>query len=159
MDSKYAAEARIPFRPLSYAEKDLAEPKEILVDYENNKIYICDINGEIHDITIDITTSISSNIVEAIEKDPTIVTGVEITLPNGDIVTIEAAIINALTEIESIKNTIKGMLPLAGGTMTGPIVLHGDPIEKMHATPKQYVDTSVQGAIDSFANTLITGEW
>ena len=148
--NEFTATSRIPTRPLSYENKDLVEKEEILVDYTNHKIYVCDTNGEIHDITAEISsTVISSSITDTIEKDPTIVTGVQITLPNGDIVTIEQALINALT----------GMLPLSGGIMTGPIVLHGDPTEDLHATSKKYVDTAVQGAIDSFANTLITGEW
>ena len=147
--SEFKATSRIPTSPLSYENKDLAEPKEILVDYTNYKIYVCDVNGEIHDITTGISTSISSSITNTIESDPSIITGVKITLSNGDIVTIEQAIIKALT----------GMLPLSGGTMTGPIVLHGDPTENLHATTKQYVDTAVQGAINSFANALVTGEW
>jgi hypothetical protein len=33
-----------------------------------------------------------------------------------------------------------GYLPLAGGTMTGPITLPGPPTEEMHAVPRSYVD-------------------
>lgn len=33
-----------------------------------------------------------------------------------------------------------GALPLAGGTMTGPLTLSGDPTEDLQAAPKQYVD-------------------
>ena len=31
-------------------------------------------------------------------------------------------------------------LPLSGGTLTGPLVLPGNPTENLHAAPKQYVD-------------------
>jgi len=36
-------------------------------------------------------------------------------------------------------------LPLAGGTMTGYIVLHADPVANMQPTTKQYVDSRVGG--------------
>lgn len=38
-----------------------------------------------------------------------------------------------------------GALPLAGGTMTGPLTLSGDPTEDLQAAPKQYVDGLMQG--------------
>lgn len=37
-------------------------------------------------------------------------------------------------------------LPLAGGTLTGALTLHGDPTEPMHAVSKQYVDEKLQDA-------------
>jgi hypothetical protein len=43
--------------------------------------------------------------------------------------------------------TASTYLPLAGGTMTGTLTLHGDPVNGLHATTKTYVDTLV-GAID-----------
>ena len=47
----HEATARIPFRPLSYANASLATNKELLVDWENHKIYISDINGNIVEVT------------------------------------------------------------------------------------------------------------
>lgn len=38
-------------------------------------------------------------------------------------------------------------LPLAGGTMTGPLELSGEPTEDAQATPKSYVDAAIQTAI------------
>jgi len=38
-------------------------------------------------------------------------------------------------------------LPLAGGTMTGFILLHADPLGAMHAVTKQYADALGTGAI------------
>lgn len=35
----------------------------------------------------------------------------------------------------------KNLLPLSGGTMTGPLTLSGDPTEALHAASKQYIDT------------------
>lgn len=35
---------------------------------------------------------------------------------------------------------LSGLLPLTGGTMTGPLVLAGNPTESLHPATKQYVD-------------------
>lgn len=40
---------RVPTRPLDYKYKNLAKPKEILIDYEYGHIFICDENGKIFD--------------------------------------------------------------------------------------------------------------
>jgi hypothetical protein len=37
--------------------------------------------------------------------------------------------------------TSTGLLPLAGGTLTGPLILAGDPVDPLGAATKQYVDT------------------
>lgn len=42
-----------------------------------------------------------------------------------------------------------GYMKKAGSTMTGPLVLHGDPTANMQAATKQYVDTEVDTAFDS----------
>lgn len=36
----------------------------------------------------------------------------------------------------------RAYLPLSGGTLTGPVTLHGDPQSPLQAAPKQYVDAS-----------------
>lgn len=46
-------------------------------------------------------------------------------------------------------------LPLAGGTMTGPLTLSGLPTSENHAANKQYVDTSVEQALGSIGYSLI----
>ena len=38
-------------------------------------------------------------------------------------------------------------LQLSGGTMTGALTLNGSPTEDNHASPKGYVDQSIQAAI------------
>lgn len=47
----------------------------------------------------------------------------------------------------SFSGTISGYLPLGGGTMTGPIVLPGDPTSGLQAAPKQYVDSHVPSLV------------
>ena len=139
--AEYRADARIPFRPLSYEYKDLAEPKELVVDYENHNVYISNINGELVDITAGIT--------EAISKNPNIITDVKITLPSGEEITINEALVKSITE----------MISLEGGTMTGPLILGRDPQDPMEAVTKQYVDNADQSVIDTIAQILLTGEW
>jgi hypothetical protein len=38
-------------------------------------------------------------------------------------------------------------LPLAGGTLTGPLVLPGNPTSDLQAATKKYVDTTFSGQI------------
>lgn len=53
--------------------------------------------------------------------------------------------------------TALGALPLAGGTMTGALVLSGNPANALEATPKQYVDSLVGGASASIpAGTVLS---
>jgi hypothetical protein len=40
------------------------------------------------------------------------------------------------------------MVPLAGGTMTGALVLNGNPTTAMQASTKQYVDNALAGLIN-----------
>lgn len=54
-----------------------------------------------------------------------------------------------------------GVLELSGGTMTGYITLHANPILDFHAATKEYVDTAVGGGgitdLDSLTDVTITG--
>lgn len=43
----------------------------------------------------------------------------------------------------TVTNALAARLQLAGGTMTGPITLAGDPGQALHAATKQYVDARV----------------
>jgi hypothetical protein len=45
------------------------------------------------------------------------------------------------------------LLPLAGGTMTGPIVLPGDPASPLQAVDKQYADSLVSGGVADATTT------
>ena len=48
-----------------------------------------------------------------------------------------------------------GFLPLAGGTLTGPLTLAGNPATALQATPKQYVDSLPVAMND---NRIINGD-
>lgn len=59
--------------------------------------------------------------------------------------------LNALTErVVVLEGGGEGdaKLPLAGGTMVGPLILYDDPTEDLEAVPKRYVDNLVLGAIE-----------
>lgn len=49
---------------------------------------------------------------------------------------------NAQTTANNAQTTANAALPKAGGTMTGSLVLKGDPTAKMEAATKQYVDAN-----------------
>lgn len=55
----------------------------------------------------------------------------------------------------SVSTLLAGYLQLAGGTMTGPIVLSGNPTAALHAAPKQYVDTMVPLAGGAMTGLLL----
>jgi len=57
----------------------------------------------------------------------------------------------------SFSGTIAGYLPLAGGTMTGAIVLPADPTTGLQATTKQYVDNHVPNLVAGDGIAISTG--
>ncbi len=57
---------------------------------------------------------------------------------------------HAHDEITALQAAIPTLLPLAGGTMTGPIVLAADPAAAMQAATRQYVDNKVAAGVVSF---------
>jgi hypothetical protein len=60
-----------------------------------------------------------------------------------------------LKTLNWLKTQISARLPLAGGTMTGGLLLHGDPTEALGAATKQYVDakTTVASQEEAQAGT------
>jgi len=60
---------------------------------------------------------------------------------------------------QSVSNVGAGnFLPMAGGTMTGPITLPGSPAAPMQATTKQYVDTGLASKSDLIAGQVPASE-
>ena len=102
----YTASSRVPVRPLSYESKALALPKELLMDYTNAKIYICDINGEIIDITTKMLNQTNEMIKENLKSEETeeTVRNIDIELEDGTIVTIESGIVSLFTQLAQTNN-------------------------------------------------------
>ena len=48
-----------------------------------------------------------------------------------------------LDQIRSVAQGLPGAVPVTGGTMTGALILHADPVENMQAATKQYVDSAI----------------
>jgi collagen type VII alpha len=55
----------------------------------------------------------------------------------------------------TITTGLSGKLSLTGGTMTGALVLAGNPVNGLDAVPKQYVDARISQAISSVPNTSL----
>jgi hypothetical protein len=73
MDSpNFDVKARVPVRPLSYDNKDSATPKELIIDYTKGKVYVCDENGIIIDISVNSDTL--QAVVDYFTDNPTLIT-------------------------------------------------------------------------------------
>lgn len=119
MADRFEAKARIPTKPLSYANKELAQENEILVDYEERQIYVYH-NGEFHNITAKMEEVIQG-VIDAMEKDPTILQNIfnksedgsiifgdiNVTLMNGDVITLKEGLSGVIDNVAQIKNDIK----------------------------------------------------
>jgi len=107
----YSATSRIPIRPLSIDNKDLALPRELLMDYANANIYICDLTGKIINITqkmIDQTDKmIEDNLKSSDTKD--VIRNVTIDLEDGSKVTIEYGIVQLFNQIATTNQNLNTM--------------------------------------------------
>lgn len=93
----FPATARIPCRPLEMAYKDLAEPKELLVDYSTGKISVCLADGTFVDI---------ENIIkEIIKEDSSISESIQIEI-DGKMYTINTIIAQQNANIEELKQAL-----------------------------------------------------
>jgi len=72
----------------------------------------------------------------------TLGTGATQAYPGNSGATNAAAITSEATTARAAEGS---KLPLAGGTLTGPVVLSGAPTQALHAATKQYVDATAQG--------------
>lgn len=69
---------------------------------------------------------------------------------------IAAAINDDANYFTTVANSIATKLATAGGTMTGALVLHADPVNALEAATKQYVDQAESDAVSS-ANSYTDG--
>lgn len=61
-------------------------------------------------------------------------------------ITVAASVINYLAGLDgNIMTKLNSKLNISGGTMTGVLILAGDPTDKLHAATKDYVDKEIQG--------------
>lgn len=52
-------------------------------------------------------------------------------------------------ELATVKTTAEASLPLAGGTMTGNLILNGAPTSDLQAATKKYVDERITAAVSA----------
>jgi lysophospholipase L1-like esterase len=57
---------------------------------------------------------------------------------------------------EAVRNADALLLPKAGGTMTGPLTLSGDPTNNLHATTRQYVLAQIAALVNGAPGALDT---
>lgn len=100
----FIATARIPNRPLSYENVDMAVPKEVIIDYKTGEIYVKKENGEV----IGITSALILALKEKFETDPTIGDSLTITIKE-DVVLLSEQIINMLADIDEIKKMLEAL--------------------------------------------------
>ena len=120
--SNAAAKARIPTRPLSYEHVGMAQPKELIVDYKNHAIYICDADGNVVSVSTTIETDdIVKDVLAQLEANPDTIKDVKITLEDGTVVTLEEGIKNnsaLLSKIFDANGNLILKIPAANVTTT-----------------------------------------
>lgn len=99
--AEFLATARIPCKPLSYENKDLASPKELLVDYSTGNVWVCKTDGTF----IDISSSVKETIIEHIKEDPEFAQNITIEI-NGDTYELSTIIANQATNIQQILDAL-----------------------------------------------------
>lgn len=161
-DYNFTATARIPTRPLSYENKDLAEAKELIVNYKTGQVFVCTEDKTIVDITSSVTTVVEE-VIKEIQKDPSsiesAVKDTEITLPSGTTVTIEAGLLDALAKLEELQKSL-GYTKDSDGNITLKIpakdVVTTDDMQFTSKTEKS--NWNEKTAISPIALTILGGE-
>lgn len=97
----FTATARIPCRPLSTENQDLAEPKELLVDYNTGVVRICKADGTF----VDMGDSIKTVIMEQIKSDPNITKNIIIQIDGKDYA-LETVVLKNRDDIAKLKNAL-----------------------------------------------------
>lgn len=97
----FNATARIPCRPLSIEHKELAEPKELLIDYATGVVTVCKADGTL----IDMGESIKTIIMNNIKEDPGVVKEIVITI-DGEKYSLETIILGQAQDIEDLKKAL-----------------------------------------------------
>lgn len=100
-DTLFTATARIPCRPLSYANKEKAVPKELLVDYSTGDVWVCKEDGTL----IGIGESVKELVMEYIKEDPDVTENITIVI-DGDTYDLKTIITSEITNIKQIQEAL-----------------------------------------------------
>lgn len=146
----FPATARIPCRPLEMANKDLAEPKELLVDYSTGDISICKEDGTF--------TDIGTTIREIIKEDTSFAESIQIEI-DGQLYAINTIVAEQNANIEELKSAL-GYYTDEGGNIhfdildkvasidpdTGNVVFNITTTDVKETTEKQFVSADEKAA-------------
>nr|DAE08611.1 MAG TPA: hypothetical protein [Myoviridae sp. ctwwN25] len=99
--AEFSATARIPTRPLSYDQLNLAENKELIADYNTGALYVKKADGTV----VDVSAAVKEVIIKEIQKDPNFSNNIQITI-NGDTYELSTVITKNVTEIKQIQDAL-----------------------------------------------------
>lgn len=156
---EFEATTRIPTRPLSYANKDMAYNKELMVDYTTGNVYVKGEDGTIYDI--------SEHISNIIIENPTFTEALKVTYTdfNDDevTVTINEAIIDLVAQIKENTKVIDALTSGSGsGSGVTIQIKPGDIITDANhqfVTNTQLTEMSQKVTLKYVTCTLTTSGW
>lgn len=139
----FPATARIPCRPLEMTNKDLAEPKELLIDYSTGKLSVCREDGTFIDV--------EDTIKDIIKEDPTISQSIQVEI-DGQMYAVNTVVAQQNTSIEELKSAL-GYYTDESGTVhfdildkvanidpdTGDVVFNIETTDVKETTERQFV--------------------
>lgn len=96
------ATARVMCRPLSYDNKSIAVPKELLVDYKTGNVYVCKADGTFMDISESIGDIVMKQIEPELEEK---IQEVTVTIDGTDY-TLQTILVNQNTSINNINKSV-----------------------------------------------------
>ena len=82
----FTATARIPVRPLNYNNSHLAKKKELLADYKKGKLFISKEDGEIVEISADVSAELIKEIIQSENVSELVITDkdIQVNITNAD---------------------------------------------------------------------------
>ena len=121
MATQFVAKTRLPTRPLSYENKDLAYNRELIADYTTGNLYLKDDTGNIIDLSQKISQTIieSGQIAQYLNVTYTGFDGEETT------VTINAAVIDLVNKIKEQQEVISAIT--GGSSEPGSVTIQIQP--------------------------------
>ena len=120
MATQFEAKTRLPFRPLSYENVDLAYNRELIADYTTGNLYLKDDNGDIIDLSEKISQTIiqSGQIAQYLNVTYTGFDGQEKT------VTLNASVIDIVNKVKEQQEVIN---EITGGSSSGSVTIQIKP--------------------------------
>ena len=162
---EFEATTRLPTRPLSYANVDMAFNKELIVDYTNGNVYVKGEDGVVHDIS----TSIANIVIQS----PALTDSLKVTYNNLDgsevTVTINEAIVDLVAGIKANKEKLdqhdKVITSITSGSSSGGVTIIINPEDIQTYENHQFVTTTQlteianKISLDYKTVTLTTAGW